>query len=131
MGTAFLITRESGAHPIYKSELVKCKSCEADMTTLTEAYSGKMARGINTDFIEYIEASVSSIPPYPIANMLSSPIRKEAAKKQASHIMSMWCGQGTPQVADNLTASELLKKLRSGIEKSLNDYSAFQMRVKR
>lgn len=126
MGTAFLTTKESGADQTYKNELVKMKHYGRDMTTLTKAYSGKMARGINTDFIRYMESHVRPIPSYPIPHLLSSPVRKEAVKQKVTNIMSMWSGQGVPLIDSELKAEELLKKLRDEVSESLQELTEFR-----
>ena len=127
MGTAFLTTKESGADSTYKTELTKQKDSNIDVTRLTEVYSGKMARGINTTFIDYMESRVPSIPPYPITNILSGPVRKEAVKKHAINIMSMWAGQGVPLVKSNLTADKLLEQLRNEIQESIDGLSELKL----
>lgn len=123
MGTAFLSTKESGCHPSYKKELTEAKNKPYDVTTVTDVFSGKMARGINTSFIEYMEAHLSSVPDYPIPHNLSSPLRKEAAQQKATQLMSMWSGQGLPLITDNLSANALIEQLRDEIEASLKDFS--------
>lgn len=123
MGTAFLTTKESGANVTYKSELLKAKDDLTDRTTLTEAFSGKMARGIVNEFIQHIEREVPRIPAYPISNNLSSPVRKEAARQGAAYSMSMWCGQGVPLITDNMSVEVLLEKLRNQINASLEELS--------
>ncbi|EKD75392.1 MAG: 2-nitropropane dioxygenase NPD [uncultured bacterium] len=124
MGTAFLTTEESGANQNYQSMLRGMKKHGCDMTTLTAAYSGKMARGIVTEFINYMEEHIPSFPPYPIPNILSTPVRREATKQNATHIMSMWSGQGTPLIRNNLTAAQLLEQLHDEFVESIKRLSS-------
>jgi nitronate monooxygenase len=58
MGTAFLSCYESGIHPKYKEKLLTLKN---DETTLTRAFSGKMARGIKNKFITLMELHANHI----------------------------------------------------------------------
>lgn len=91
MGTAFLLTEESGAHPLHKNAIVTSKEYD---TVLTKAFSGKLARGLNNTFIETLKAYEHELPPYPIMNKLTQPIRKAAAQEENKECMSLWSGQG-------------------------------------
>lgn len=89
LGTAFLTTHESGAHPAYKQALV---DASRDTTRLTRAFSGKLARGLNNTFIEKMEDK--TILHYPIQNALTSPMRKKAKKENNIEFQSLWAGMG-------------------------------------
>jgi nitronate monooxygenase len=121
MGTAFLTTAESTANEMYKKSLLNLRDSAFDSTTATTAYSGKTSRGIHTPFIDHIEAVVPEIPAYPIPNILSSSLRKEAIKQGVFNYMPMWSGQGVSGIRDNLTAKQLLQQLRAEIQAALND----------
>lgn len=125
MGTAFLCTKESGASQAYKEALINAKKIEYDATTITNVYTGKPARGVHTRFIEYMEAHHSDavIPEYPIPNILSSEIRKIAAKEKNINLMSIWSGQGVPLITEDLSVDVLIKKLRDEVENSLKETS--------
>ncbi|MBA2649254.1 MAG: nitronate monooxygenase [Legionella sp.] len=129
MGTAFLALKESGANSFYQEQLLKAKNSKEDITTLTNAYSGKTARGIHTEFIDYMQTHVANIPDYPIAHELSSPLRKAAAKKGVTNYMSMWCGQGASLIENRLSVDAFIKKLREEIEESLADSSRIELNV--
>ncbi|HJD91649.1 NAD(P)H-dependent flavin oxidoreductase [Bacteroides coprosuis] len=91
MGTAFLLTDESGATEAYKESIIQEKQ---DNTVLTKAFSGKYARGIRNEFITLIESQPeNAILPYPIQNSLTKSIRKSARKNQNPQFISLWCGQ--------------------------------------
>ncbi|KAB2331174.1 nitronate monooxygenase [Cytobacillus depressus] len=107
LGTAFLPCRESGAHPIYKEALLNSTE---DTTTLTKAFSGKLARGINNRFIKETENSTDSILPYPIQNDLTGAIRKQAAKLKNKEFMSLWAGQGL-RLANRTSVKGLMGEL--------------------
>ncbi|EKD72665.1 MAG: hypothetical protein ACD_45C00616G0001, partial [uncultured bacterium] len=124
-----LATQESGAALCYQAALKQRQYENRDVTTLTSAYSGKTARGIETAFIQHIADHVDHIPPYPIPNTLSSPIRKEALKQQQPHMMSLWCGQGISDITHGLTAGALLEKLRSEMSVSLMHLSTLQQQL--
>lgn len=119
MGTAFLTTKESTANPAYKKHLLEMKRSGTDPTVLTSVYSGKLARGIRTPFVEYMDDMVLSIPPYPIPNTLSRLLRKEAAKQGMLDCMSMWSGQGVSLIREPLSVSDLIKQLHFEVKQAL------------
>ncbi|CAM3271421.1 nitronate monooxygenase [Filibacter tadaridae] len=88
IGTALLAADESGAHPIYKEAVLHAKE---DSTVITNAFSGKPARGIRNQFIEDMEGI--PIAPYPYQNDLTKRLRKEAAAQGKPEYMSLWAGE--------------------------------------
>jgi nitronate monooxygenase len=113
LGTAFLSVEESGASKTYKEELEKVKTKDCDVTVVTRAYTGKLARGLRTKFSERIEAEGIEIPHYPIAHYLSTELRKQAAALGHRDVMAMWCGQGVQQIRSGISASTLLEEIRN------------------
>lgn len=91
LGTAFLLTEESGAHPLHKEKILETPG---EHTVVTKAFSGKEARGIHNTFIDEMELADISLP-YPVLNSLTQPIRKEAKQVNNIEMMSLWAGQGT------------------------------------
>jgi nitronate monooxygenase len=91
IGTAFLTTTESGAHPAYKEALLKHPSLP---TTLTKAFTGRSARAIVNKFIQRFEKQ--ELPPYPVQHYLTRSLRILAAQKQRSDLMFLLAGQGYP-----------------------------------
>lgn len=91
MGTAFLACEESGAPELYKHAVL---TASEEQTVLTKVYSGKEARGIDTDFVTEMSAYHGAIPPYPVQNALTTDIRKAAAAQGNPQLMSIWAGQG-------------------------------------
>ncbi|MEH7392143.1 NAD(P)H-dependent flavin oxidoreductase [Bacillus sp. JJ1474] len=107
LGTAFLTCKESGAHSIYKEAILNSTE---EKTTLTKAFSGKLARGIRNDFIKEMEGQSSGILPFPLQNDLTGPIRKQAVKLNNREYMSLWAGQGL-RLATETTVKELMDRL--------------------
>ncbi|MFI4956570.1 MAG: NAD(P)H-dependent flavin oxidoreductase [Gammaproteobacteria bacterium] len=120
MGTSFIATKESGANSIYKKELRKLSLINYDNTTITSAYSGKPARGVNTQFIRDMEENITVYPPYPMANSLSSAVRKKAAEQNSAQFMSLWSGQGGPLIRGDLMAGELMMQFRAELAMCLS-----------
>jgi len=107
MGTAFLATDESGIHPAYKQRL---HLAGASPTRLTRAFSGRYARGLVNRFMQQMEAVEDQLPPYPIQNALTGPIRFEAGKRGDTELMSLWCGTGVAKVR-RISAARLVEAL--------------------
>ncbi|WP_043980798.1 NAD(P)H-dependent flavin oxidoreductase [Priestia megaterium] len=105
MGTAFLATQESGAHPCYKEALHESNE---ESTVLTRHFSGRPARGIVNTFIK--EFNNSKIQPlcFPTQNTITGEIRKAAAKQGNKEYMSLWCGQSTRLLKKDKTAAEIV-----------------------
>lgn len=116
MGTAFLTTEESGAHPLYKQAILEA---EETATTLTRAFSGKYARGIKNKFIKEMEKNHKSILSYPLQNTLTQPLRREAQKNDTEQYMSLWSGQSLG-LAKPYSVSELITKLVKEINSILD-----------
>ncbi|MGH7906649.1 MAG: NAD(P)H-dependent flavin oxidoreductase, partial [Candidatus Binataceae bacterium] len=107
MGTAFLTCAESGASQAYKDAV--CAAGD-DATTLTRAFSGRLARGIVNSFIDQLEPYESAFLPFPLQNSLTRPLRTAAAKKGDTRYMSLWAGQAA-SLARPLPARELIDLL--------------------
>lgn len=112
MGTAFITTKESGAHPLYKLAI---RESTEEATTVTKAFSGKPARGIRNTFIQSLENREHHLPNYPIQNMLTQEIRKEAAKRNRPEYLALWSGQH-PRSSTDKQAGDLIQSILSQIE---------------
>lgn len=106
MGTAFLCCNESGIHPLYKELLLNTTN---DNTTLTRAFSGKLARGLINKFVLRMQTH-DDILNYPIQNALTSSMRKAARKNNLTDFMSMWAGQGA-HLCKSVPAAQLVHEL--------------------
>lgn len=92
MGTAFLVTEESGADPHYKQRLLGAD--EETVTRLTRSFSGRLARGLENRFMREMAAVEHLVPAYPVQNALTGPIRAAAAVHGNTELMSLWAGTG-------------------------------------
>ncbi|SHE32471.1 nitronate monooxygenase [Seinonella peptonophila] len=106
MGTAFLACPESGAHEVYKQKILLENE---DATEITQAYSGKAARGIRTEFMNDMNHYSGIIPAYPIQNAMTRDIRQAAAKVNNPEFMSLWAGQGL-RLAKDHSATAIVKQ---------------------
>ena len=92
IGTAFLVTEESGIHPVYKQTLLSAGVTLGLTTRLTRGFSGRYARGLENRFMEQMKSVESQVPAYPVQNALTTSIRSAAAASGDPGLMSMWAG---------------------------------------
>lgn len=109
LGTAFLPCMESGANPVYKKAVIDATE---DETTMTKAFSGKLARGVSNRFMEEMKLFEAELLPFPLQNTMTGNIRKQAGLLKNKDFMSLWAGQGV-RLAKEMTAAELMTKLIS------------------
>jgi nitronate monooxygenase len=107
MGTAFLVTQESGADPQYKLRLLNSGD---QPTRLTRSFSGRLARGLENRFMREMAGVEHLVPPYPVQNALTTPIRAAAAVHGNTELMSLWAGTGVSR-ARTMGAGELVATL--------------------
>jgi nitronate monooxygenase len=106
LGTAFLPCPESGASRAYKEALLS--HADDDPTTLTRAFSGRLARGLRNRFTE--EMASAPLLPFPLQNSLTQDLRREAAKAGKADLLSLWAGQAAP-LARARGAGDLVRDL--------------------
>lgn len=107
LGTAFLSCPECPISPVWKAAL---QTASDDSTRLTRSFSGRYARGIVNTFMEQMRPHEHEVPPYPIQNALTGPIRQAADKAKRAEYMSLWAGQGVG-MSRQLPAQELVLRL--------------------
>ncbi|HET9383224.1 MAG TPA: nitronate monooxygenase [Streptomyces sp.] len=105
LGTAFLVTPESGAHALHKQAMTNPLFAR---TELTRAFSGRPARGLVNRFLR--EHGPYAPAAYPELHHLTSPLRKAAAKAGDAQGMALWAGQGH-RLARELPAGRLVEVL--------------------
>jgi len=117
MGTAFLTTTESGAHPVYKQALLNSSE---ESTVITKVFSGRPARGIHNTFIQaYFDAKISPAD-FPTQNTMTTDIRKYAAMQNNPEYMSLWAGQATRLLQNEVPARKLVLDLVAGAKQLLS-----------
>jgi nitronate monooxygenase len=114
MGTAFLACKEAGTNAAYREALKR--GC-GDATTLTRAFSGRMARGLSNEFIEKWNASGLQHLPYPWQNAFTQPMRRAAASAGQAGLLSLWAGQGVGMMRET-TAAQLMKELQEEMKQA-------------
>lgn len=105
LGTAFLVTPESGANALHKQAMTNPLFVR---TELTRAFSGRPARGLVNRFMR--EHGPYAPAAYPQVHHLTSGLRKAAAKEGDPQGMALWAGQGH-RMARELPAGQLVEVL--------------------
>ncbi|HEU4414222.1 MAG TPA: nitronate monooxygenase [Candidatus Angelobacter sp.] len=117
MGTAFLNCKEAGTSAPYRAALVKARE---DQTTLTRAFSGRMARGLHNEFIDQWSAAGIAHLPYPWQNAFTQQMRRAAASAQQAGMLSLWAGQGVRMLRES-SAQKLMTDLQEEIQRAWSE----------
>lgn len=108
LGTAFILSTESGANEAYR-EVIKSKRSRD--TQITSVISGRPARGIsNRIHAEIDPMNAPVVPDYPIAYAAGKALATAATAKGSQEFSAHWAGQGAP-LAREISASELIETL--------------------
>jgi len=90
VGSIFITAEESAASKVYKEAVLHAHDTS---TTLTQAFSGRWARGIQNEFMRRMDRKGLNIPYYTIQNQLMSGIRAYAQKNDIPDFVALWAGQ--------------------------------------
>ena len=107
IGTAFLACEESNAAPLHRQMLF---SDAARRTSLTRAFTGRLARSLHNDFIDAFAGKDELLPPYPVQAWLTAQFRAAALSAGRADIISLWSGQAAP-LLKHRRAAQLLRNL--------------------
>jgi nitronate monooxygenase len=110
IGTAFLACAESGASQLHRESL---RSTGPAKTTLTRAFTGRLARGIRNRLTDELASQVESLLPYPAQAWLTAHLKSAAAAAGRHELLALWSGQSAP-LARHRTAPELIAALVAG-----------------
>ena len=111
VGSAFLATEESGTTPEHRAALL---GGAARRTTLTRAYSGRLARGIPNRLVD----ELTDPEPYPYQGHLLRPVLAKAREQGRTDVVALWAGQGASLLRDR-HAAELYAALVDGADQLL------------
>lgn len=104
LGSLFLASNESIAAPSYKKAV---QHLHPEDLVLTRSFSGRWARGIANTLTKTIDKSTLEIPPYPIQNGLTTPIRNWAKQHDNPEFIALWAGTHADQ-AKSLPTAEII-----------------------
>jgi len=93
IGTAFLACEESNAAPLHRARLF---SPDARRTTLTRAFTGRLARSIHNEFIDAMRGGEAAFAQYPVQGWLTAQLRGAALQAGRADLISLWSGQSAP-----------------------------------
>jgi len=116
IGTAFLACEESNAAPLHRDKLF---SADARRTTLTRAFTGRLARSIHNGFIDAMRDKQGAFAPYPVHAWLTARLRAAALAAGRTDLISLWSGQGAP-LLEHRKARELFAWLVEGTARVLD-----------
>jgi len=89
VGTALLLTPEAGTSLAYRRALA---DGAFGSTIVTRAFSGRLGRALETDFIR--ERDDIAPAAYPEVHHLTSPLRRASAAADDPAVMALWAGTG-------------------------------------
>jgi nitronate monooxygenase len=109
MGTAFIPCPESGAPQAHKDALLAARE---DITSITEKFSGKPARGLANRFMREMNSRDAAQLAFPAQNSVTGKLRAAAAKAGNPDFLALWAGQGLA-MSRALPAAELIARLEA------------------
>jgi nitronate monooxygenase len=87
VGTALLLTPEAGTGLAYRRALA---DPAFERTAVTRAYSGRLARGLETEFIRHHDGQAPAA--YPELHHLTVPLRRASAQAERPDLLALWAG---------------------------------------
>ncbi len=116
MGTRFVATRESPAHPAYKDALVQALETDTVVIERTIGRPARVLKGPWADRILELErrgATLEGLLP-----LISGDVNFRAAREGNLEQGMAWAGQVTGMIEDLPTVSELIQRVVEGAEKA-------------
>ena len=107
IGTAFLACEESGTGDAHRAALF---GAQAHHTTLTRAFTGRLARGLCNRWTQEFAPRVGELPPFPVTSWFVSQLRAPALAAGHTDLVSLWGGQIAPNLRHR-TAAALMQSL--------------------
>lgn len=117
IGTALLRCPEAQIHPAWADAL---EDLNPEETTLTRAFSGRLGRSIETDYVKAAASQEAPAPaPYPVQRALTAAMRNAGAASGDFHRMQVWAGQAAA-LAKPIPAGDLIKRIWEQARELLN-----------
>ena len=108
IGTGFLRCPEAKTHAAWANAL---DSLEPEDTMPTRALTGRLARGVATDFVKAAASPDAPRPaPYPVQRGLTAAMKAAGAAANDHHRMQLWAGQSAA-MAKATPAGELVREM--------------------
>lgn len=103
-GTAFLLCPEAGTHPVHRGAILS-----GGPTSLTRAFTGRRARGLENAFMREHQNAPSA---YPHVHYLTAPLRAAARAAGDAERVNLWAGASAAE-AREVAAAEVVAALRA------------------
>ena len=107
IGTAFLPFAGSGASEAYRTAL---SLFAANGTDLTDAFTGRLARGIRNRLMNEFRDAHSPPLPFPVQHALTQTVATPASAQGALELMTTWAGQNA-SLCHSTGATEFMTRL--------------------
>lgn len=107
IGTAFLACDESAASAPHRKALFENSSVS---TTLTKAFTGRLARSLSNRITTELNQQQSKIGPYPVQAWFMGRLGKLAVSQGRNDLISLSAGQSTPLIHHS-NARDLIKEI--------------------
>jgi len=91
LGTAFLVCDESGAGALHRAALADRR--RARITTLTRAFSGRLARVLENRFTRDLAAHQGELAPWPVQGALTRELRAASEAAGRDELSGLFAGQ--------------------------------------
>lgn len=111
LGTAFLACAESGTSDAHRDALF---SPMAFNTSLTSAFTGRLARSLDNRWVREMAERVSEFAPYPIQTWYFSRLKFASLELGRTDLFSLYGGQAAPNLVHR-RADDLIDDLIAGI----------------
>jgi len=82
----------------------------AEHTTLTRAFTGRLARGIENRWTREMNVSEQPLAPFPVQSWFAGELKAAAIASGRTDLVSLWAGQIAPNLRHK-TASDLMNSL--------------------
>ncbi len=107
VGTAYMFCPEAKTSALHRAAL---KAASDDVTTLTNVFTGRPARGILNQAMRDLGPLMRDAPQFPLASNAIAPLKAAAEAKGDSGFTSLWSGQAA-RLGRELPAAELTRVL--------------------
>jgi nitronate monooxygenase len=107
VGTAYLLCPEATTSAVHRAAL---KSAAARHTCLTNAFTGRLARGIVNRLIREVGPISPTAPAFPLAASAIAPLRARAESQGSGDFSPLWSGQNATGCRE-LPAAQLTQEL--------------------
>jgi nitronate monooxygenase len=118
IGTAFLACAGSGASAEYRAVL---RSLAAKRTDLTNAFTGRLARGIKNNLMDELKQESSLPLPFPVQHFLTQTIAGPASTRGRAELMTVWAGQSA-SLCHHTEAGKFMTSLIAEVDAFFSKY---------